>query len=49
MILKNKALGADSVVNEFPKYGGSQVRIKLLKIFVRFLKKEKYQTILGKP
>ena len=28
----NKAPGADSVVNEFLKYGGSEVRNKLLKI-----------------
>ena len=28
----NKAPGADSVVNEFLKYGGYQVRIKLLEI-----------------
>ena len=28
----NKAPGADSVVNEFLKYGGSKVRNKLLKI-----------------
>ena len=28
----NKAPGADSMVNEFLKYGGSEVRNKLLKI-----------------
>jgi hypothetical protein len=28
----NKALGANRVVNEFLKYGGSEVRNKLLKI-----------------
>ena len=45
----NKAPGADSVVNEFLKYGGSEVRNKLLKITNMILKKGKYLTILGKP
>ena len=31
-IKNNKAQGADGVVNEFLKYGGSEVRNKLLKI-----------------
>ena len=41
----NKVLGADRVVNEFLKYGGSEVRNKLLKIMnMIFGKGEK-----GKP
>ena len=45
---KNKAPGADSLVNEFLKYGGSEVRNKLLKIMNMILLKRKYLTILGK-
>ena len=36
----NKALGADSVINEFLKYGGSEVRNKLLKIMNMIFEKE---------
>ena len=46
----NKAPGADSVINEFLKYGGSEVRNKLLKIMnMIFEKGVKYLMILGKP
>jgi hypothetical protein len=45
----NKTPGTDRVVNEFLKYGGSEVRNKLLKIMNMILKKGKYLTILGKP
>ena len=44
----NKALGADSMINEFLKYGGS-VRNKLLKIMNMIFEKGKYPMILGKP
>ena len=37
----NKAPGADSVINEFLKYGGSEVRKKLLKIMNMIFKKGK--------
>ena len=44
----NKASGADTVVvNEFHKFGGSEVRNKLLMIMNMILKKRKYLTILG--
>ena len=45
----NKAPGADSVINEFLKYCGSEVRNKLLKIMHMKLKKGKHLRILGKP
>ena len=45
----NKAPGADSVANEFLKYGGSEVRNKLLKIMNMIFENGKYLTILGKP
>ena len=35
----NKAPGADSVINEFLKYGGSEVRNKLLKIMSMIFEK----------
>ena len=44
----NKASGADNVVNEFLKYGGSEVRHKLLKVMNMIFKKGKHITILGK-
>ena len=44
----NKAPGADSVVNEFLKYGDSKVRNKLLKIINIIFKKGEYLVILGK-
>ena len=48
--LKNiKAPGADSIANEFLKYGGSEVRNKLLKIMNIVFEKRKYVMILGKP
>ena len=36
----NKASGTDSMINEFHKYGGSEVRNKLLKIMNMIFKKE---------
>jgi len=36
----NKAPGVDSVVNEFLKYGGSEVRNKLLKIMNMIFEKK---------
>ena len=36
----NEAIGADSLVNEFLEYGGSEVRIKLLKIMNVIFEKE---------
>ena len=45
----NKVPGADRMINEFLKYGGSEVRNKLLKIMNMILKREKYPMILGKP
>ena len=45
----NKAPGADSVINEFLKYSGSEARSKLLKIMNRILKKENCLMTLGKP
>ena len=48
--LKNsKAPGADSMINEFLKYGGSEVRNKLLKIMNMIFEKGEYPMILGKP
>ena len=43
----NKAPDADSVVQEFLKYDGSEVRNKLLKIMNMIFEKGKYLTILG--
>ena len=45
----NKAPGAHCAVNDFLKYGVSEVRNKLLKIMNMILKKGKYLTIFGKP
>ena len=45
----NKAPGVDSMINEFLKYGGSEVRNKLLKIMNMIFEKGKYPIILGKP
>ena len=45
----NKATGADSVINGFLKYGGSEVRNKLLTIMNMIFEKGKYLMILGKP
>ena len=39
-----KAPGADSVVDEFLKYGGSEVRNKLLKILNMVFEKRKVKT-----
>ena len=48
--LKNdKAPGADSVINDFLKYGDSKVTNKLLKIMNMIFEKGEYLTILGKP
>ena len=44
-----KAQDVDTLVNEFRKFGGSEVRNMLLKIMKRFLKREKFLAILGKP
>ena len=44
----NKAPGAHTVVNEFLKYSGSEVRHKLLKIKNIIFKRRKYLAILGK-
>jgi len=43
----NKVPGADSVVNEFLKYGGFEVRNKVLKIMNMTF--EKGVVLLGKP
>ena len=48
-IKNNKAPGADSVVNNFFKYGGSMVGNKLLKIMNMILEKSDVPKILGKP
>ena len=45
----NKAPGADSMINEFLKYGGSEFRNKLLKIMNMKFEKGKYLIILRKP
>ena len=45
----NKSPDADSLVIEFLKYAGSEVRNKLLKIMNMIFEKENYLTILGKP
>ena len=46
----NKAPGADTVVNQFLKYGGSEARNKLLKILnVIFEKGEVLWRFLGNP
>ena len=46
----NKAPGADTVVNEFLKYGGSEARNKLLKIMnMIFEKGEVLRRFLGNP
>ena len=45
----NKAPGADSMLNKFLKYGGSEVKNKLLKIMNMIFEKMKYPMILGKP
>ena len=44
----NENAGADSVVNEFFKYGGSEVKSKPQKI-MNMIKKGKYLMILGRP
>ena len=45
----NKAPGADSMINEFLKCGGSEVRNKLLKIMNMIFEKGEVTMILGKP
>ena len=45
----NKAPGADSVVNEFLKYGGSEVRNKLLKIMSVIFEKGEVPNDFTKP
>ena len=45
----NKAPGTDSVVNEFLKYGGSEVRNKLLKIMSMIFQKGKVTKTSIKP
>ena len=48
--LKNdKAPGADSVINDFLKYGDSKVTNMLLKIMNMIFEKGEYLTILRKP
>ena len=47
--LRNKALGADSVVNEVLKYGGSDVRNKLLKIVNMIFEKGEVPNYFRKP
>jgi len=45
----NKPPGADSVVNEFLKYGGSEIRNKLLKIMNMIFVIEEVLNVLRKP
>ena len=45
----NKAPGADSVENEFLKYGGSEVRNKLLKIMNMIFAKGEAPNDFRKP
>ena len=45
----NKALGVDSVVNEFLKYGGPEVRNKLLKIKNMIFERGKIPSNFRKP
>ena len=40
VLKNNKALSSDNVVNEFLKYGGFEVRDKLLKIVNKIFEKE---------
>ena len=44
----NKAPGADSMINEFLKYGGSEVWNKLLKITNVIFEKGEVPNVLGK-
>ena len=43
----NKAPGADSVINEFLKYGDFKVRNKLLKIMYMLFEKEEVRSNFG--
>ena len=48
-IKNNKATGTNSVVNEFLKYGGSEVRNKLLKIMNMVFEKGKVPSNFRRP